>query len=131
MSDHDTPGHVCDTGCRHHAAAGTGWGVDPLHHLGYRRDARADALPYLGALRERVLIFDGGTGTEIFAFDLTTEDYGGEATNGCPEWLLKTRPDIMPIVHRNYLAAGADVVETNSFGALPHVLAEFGLHEHA
>jgi len=123
--------HICTTACRHQLR-GAGWGtVEPSNHLGYRRDARADALAYLGALRERILIYDGGTGTELFTFDLTTEDYGGEATNGCPEWLLRTRPEIMPLIHSRYLAAGADVIETNSFGVMPHVLSEFGLEAEA
>jgi 5-methyltetrahydrofolate--homocysteine methyltransferase len=133
---HGQPGHACGEACPHHrlhaAGAGMGWALDrPADHLGYRRDHRADLHPYLHALRERVLIYDGGTGTELFKFNLTTEDYGGEATNGCPEWLLKTRPDIMPQIHRKYFAAGADVVETNSFGAVPHVMAEFGLADRA
>jgi 5-methyltetrahydrofolate--homocysteine methyltransferase len=140
MSDADpdpgagaTPAHRCQPSCPHHRAipAGSGWGEEPLDHLGYRRDDRADRLDYLGALRERVLIYDGGTGTELFKYQLTTEDYGGEATNGCPEWLLKTRPEIMPAIHRRYFAAGANVVETNSFGVMPHVLAEFGLQDRA
>jgi 5-methyltetrahydrofolate--homocysteine methyltransferase len=125
-----TADHVCGPGCTHHVG-GLGWGEAPVDHRGYRRDARADRFAYLAAMRDRALIYDGGTGTQIFTFDLTTADYGGEATNGCPEWLLKTRPDIMPIIHRRYFEAGADVVETNSFGAMPHVLAEFGLQDRA
>ena len=133
MSSHDQPGHVCDGLCPHHRSvpAGSGWGEDPLNHRGYRREARAAQFAYLGHLRDRVLVFDGGTGTQLFTFDLTTEDYGGEAQNGCPEWLLKTRPEIMPQIHRRYLEAGANVIETNSFGSMPHVLAEFGLQDHA
>ncbi len=132
-SGHGGPGHHCQAGCPHHRAipAGSGWGEEPLDRLGYRRDERADRMPYLAALRERVLIYDGGTGTELFKYQLTTEDYGGEATNGCPEWLLTTRPEIMPAIHRRYFAAGANVVETNSFGVMPHVLGEFGLQDHA
>jgi 5-methyltetrahydrofolate--homocysteine methyltransferase len=133
MSDHDKPGHICDGTCPHHRnmPTGSGWGDDPLDHRGYRREERAKLFPYLGNLRDRVLVYDGGTGTQLFTFNLTTEDYGGEATNGCPEWLLRTRPDIMPQVHRRYLEAGANVIETNSFGSMPHVLAEFDLQDHA
>jgi hypothetical protein len=77
--------HVCGEFCRHGANRGSGWGeVSATDQRGYRRDARADLLPYLGALRERVLIYDGGTGTELFTFNLGLEDYGSEATNGCP-----------------------------------------------
>lgn len=133
MTTHDTPGHSCDETCPHHRniPVGSGWGDEPLSHLGYRRDVRADRLPYLGALRERVLFYDGGTGTQLFTFDLTLEDWGGKETEGCPEILLTTRPDIMPIIHRRYLEAGANVIETNSFGSMPHVMAEFGLQDRA
>ena len=130
---HGAAGHQCQGHCPHHRAIppGCGWGEEPLDRFGYRRDDRADRLPYLAALREHVLIYDGGTGTELFKYQLTAEDYGGEATNGCPEYLLKTRPEIMPAIHRRYYAAGAQVVETNSFGAMPHVLSEFGLQAQA
>ncbi|MBA2482007.1 MAG: homocysteine S-methyltransferase family protein, partial [Planctomycetes bacterium] len=133
MTAHGSVGHDCGVGCPHHAAtAGLGWTTDePADHRGYRRDARADLHPYLGAMRERVLIYDGGTGTELFKYNLTAEDYGGEEINGCVEWLLKTRPEIMPAIHRRYFDAGANVVETNSFGVMPHVLAEFGLGDRA
>ncbi len=130
---HDQPNHRCDSACPHHRVIpeGAGWGTDPLNHLGYKRDERADRLSYLGAMRERVLIYDGGTGTQLFTFDLTEQDYGGKEAEGCPEILLETRPEIMPLIHRRYLEAGANVVETNSFGAMPHVLAEFGLAHRA
>ena len=132
-SKHDQPNHLCDSTCPHHrhVPVGSGWGDDPLNHLGYRRDARADLLPYLGAMRDKVLIYDGGTGTQLFTFDLTEADYGGKETEGCPEILLETRPEIMPQIHRRYLEAGANVVETNSFGSMPHVLAEFGIAHRA
>jgi 5-methyltetrahydrofolate--homocysteine methyltransferase len=132
-ADHGSSTHVCGPGCPHHGTpAGAGWTADePFNHLGYRRAERAQRFPYLGALRERVLVFDGGTGTELFKRNLTADDYGGERTNGCPEWLLVSRPDIMPQIHQSYLAAGADVIETDSFGAMPHVLAEFGLADRA
>ncbi len=130
---HDQPDHLCDTTCPHHrhVPTGGGWGDDPLDHLGYRRDERASRFAYLGAMRDRVLIYDGGTGTQLFTFDLTEQDYGGKETEGCVELLLETRPDIMPQIHRRYFEAGANVVETNSFGAMPHVLAEFGLAHRA
>ncbi|MBA3709708.1 MAG: hypothetical protein H0W83_12920, partial [Planctomycetes bacterium] len=94
MTAHGEQGHACGVACPRHAAAiGAGWGDparEPMDCRGYRRDARADLHPYLGALRERVLIYDGGTGTELFKYNLAAEDYGGEAINGCVEWLLKT-----------------------------------------
>ena len=87
--------------------------------------------PYLEALRRRVLVFDGAMGTELQKKNLTAEDYGGEAYEGCPEILNATRPDVIREIHESYLEAGADVIETNTFGVMPHVLAEYGLEGRA
>ena len=122
--------HSCDPDCSH-ALPGQGWGVEPLTHLGYQREARAKAFPYLKALSERVLIYDGAMGTEIFKHDLGAADFGGEQYNGCPEILNRTRPDVIEAIHRSYFGAGADIVETNTFGAFPHVLVEYGLEAEA
>ncbi|WP_041652511.1 methionine synthase [Allomeiothermus silvanus] len=121
--------HICGPGCHH--PQGQGWGVEPLTHLGYQREARAEAFPYLRALSERVLIYDGAMGTEIFKYDLSAADYGAEQYNGCPEMLNRTRPDVIEAIHKSYLEAGADVIETNTFGAFPHVLVEYGLEAEA
>ncbi len=83
------------------------------------------------SLRERILVLDGATGTAMQAFDLDAEDYGGEDFEGCHENLNRTRPDVVRSVHRRYLEAGADIVETNSFGGTPLVLAEYGLEKDA
>ncbi|WP_022798163.1 methionine synthase [Thermus islandicus] len=122
--------HACSPGCRHHLG-GAGWGDGPLVRLGYNKEARARKFPYLQALSERVLVFDGAMGTELQKRDLTPEDYGGEAYFGCPEVLNRTRPEVVREVHLAYLEAGAEVIETNTFGALRHVLAEYGLEEEA
>ena len=106
-------------------------GLEPLSSHGYRREERAAAFPYLKALSQRVLVFDGAMGTEIFKHQLTDVDFGGPQYAGCPEILNRTRPDVIAAIHRSYFAAGADVVETNSFGGFPHVLAEYGLQEEA
>jgi len=87
--------------------------------------------PYLKALSERVLVFDGAMGTELQKRNLSPEDYGGSAYEGCPEILVRTRPDLIREIHERYLEAGADVIETNSFGVMPHVLAEYGLEAEA
>src|SRR5262249_28765962 len=83
------------------------------------------------ALRElmgqRVLVLDGAMGTMLQQRQLTAEDFGGPALEGCNEVLVRTRPDVVLDIHRNYLAAGADIVETDTFGATPLVLAEYGL----
>ena len=106
-------------------------GLEPLSSEGYRREERAAAFPYLKALSERVLVFDGAMGTEIFKHNLSDADYGGPQYAGCPEILNRTRPDVVAGIHRSYFQAGADVVETNSFGCFPHVLAEYGLQDEA
>ncbi|MBA3937419.1 MAG: methionine synthase [Planctomycetes bacterium] len=80
-------------------------------------------------MRERVLIFDGGFGTELFKFDLAPSDLGTGKQDGCVELIHLTRPEIAGSIHRKYFAAGADVVETHSFNAFPHALVEFDLAE--
>jgi len=93
--------------------------------LPHRQAALADALA------ERILVLDGATGTALQAANLTAEDFGGEELEGCNEYLCVTRPDVVDQVHERYLAAGADIVETNSFGGTPLVLAEYGLADQA
>ena len=128
---HDQPGHHCGAECPHHGGIPRVDPNDTFDHLGYRRDARAARFPYLAALRERVLIYDGGFGTELFKFDLGPADLGTGIQDGCVELIHRTRPEIAPSIHRRYFEAGADVVETHSFNAIPHALAEFGLADQA
>jgi len=78
-------------------------------------------------LRRRVLCLDGATGTAIQALDLTDEDFGGAALAGCNENLILTRPDAIRKIHLDYAKAGADILETNTFGSTPMVLDEYGL----
>ncbi|MCB9794969.1 MAG: methionine synthase [Alphaproteobacteria bacterium] len=80
---------------------------------------------FLDALDDRVLIFDGAMGTMLQAADLPLSDYRG--LENCSEILCETRPDVVIDIHETYFRAGCDVVETNSFGGSPVVLAEFGL----
>jgi 5-methyltetrahydrofolate--homocysteine methyltransferase len=80
-----------------------------------------------GLLNQRIVVLDGATGTALAALDLTAEDYGGEARFGCYEALVLNRPDAVLELHRSYLQAGADIVETDTFGATPVVLVEYGL----
>jgi hypothetical protein len=87
--------------------------------------ARLDQFPILRVLRERVLVFDGGIGTQIQSANLTLNDFRG--LEGCNELLVETRPDVIQGIHERCFAAGADVVETNSFGA-SDAMAELG-HE--
>ncbi|MDX1999707.1 MAG: methionine synthase [Thermoanaerobaculia bacterium] len=85
----------------------------------------------LAALDERVLVLDGATGTALQGRNLTAEDFGGPELEGCNENLVFTRPDVVGDVSRLYLAAGCDIVETNTFGATPLVLAEYDLADQA
>src|SRR5579884_512388 len=84
---------------------------------------------YLEALGERVVIFDGATGTNLQLRQLGPDDFGGPALEGCNEVLVDTRPDVVADLHRSFLDVGCDVVETDSFGTLPWVLAEYGLQD--
>ncbi|HUP21309.1 MAG TPA: homocysteine S-methyltransferase family protein, partial [Thermoanaerobaculia bacterium] len=79
------------------------------------------------ALEERILVLDGATGTALQGITLTADDFGGPDLEGCNESLISTRPDVVDMVHETYLQAGCDIVETNTFGATPIVLAEYGL----
>lgn len=79
------------------------------------------------ALANKILVLDGAMGTMIQRQSLTEEDFGGASYDGCNEYLTVTRPDVIRGIHEAYLAAGADVIETNTFGATPLVLDEYGL----
>ncbi|MDQ3610135.1 MAG: methionine synthase [Actinomycetota bacterium] len=79
------------------------------------------------ALRERVVVADGATGTALQAYDLELADFGGH--EGCNEVLCVTRPDVVGAVHDGYLEAGADCVETNTFGANLGNLGEYGIED--
>lgn len=81
----------------------------------------------LAALDERILVLDGAMGTMLQQRGPTVEDWGGPQYENCTEHLLFTRPEWILDIHRAYFEAGADIVETNSFGGSPVTLAEFGL----
>ena len=81
------------------------------------------------ALQERILVLDGAMGTAIQACDLTADDFGGPSLEGCNEHLVLTRPDVIEKIHRDYLAAGADIIETDTFGGTRIVLAEYDLQD--
>jgi 5-methyltetrahydrofolate--homocysteine methyltransferase len=83
---------------------------------------------FLHELSRRVLVFDGAMGTSIHAHDLDVHaDYCG--CENCTDILVRTRPDVIRAIHESFLEVGADVVETDTFGASKLVLAEFGLAE--
>ncbi len=90
---------------------------------------RTDEL--LALIRERILVFDGAMGTMLQHRDLGPEDFGGAELEGCNENLVVTRPDVILDVHRAYLEAGADLIETDTFSGTPVVLSEYGLADRA
>ena len=82
-------------------------------------------------MEEKILILDGAMGTMLQQAGLSAGDFGGEALEGCNEALNLTRPDLIRRIHEAYLEAGADLIETNTFGATRIVLEEYGLGERA
>jgi 5-methyltetrahydrofolate--homocysteine methyltransferase len=82
-------------------------------------------------LRERILVLDGAMGTMLQQRNLSALDFGGPSLEGCNEHLVKTRPDVVLDIHRQYLQAGADIIETNTFGGTALVLAEYQLQDQA
>ncbi|MGX6446063.1 methionine synthase [Neobacillus sp. K501] len=83
--------------------------------------------PIKEQLKKRILIMDGAMGTMLQRANLTAEDFGGEALDGCNENLNLTAPAVIASIHREYLEAGADIIETNTFGATSIVLDEYQL----
>ena len=82
---------------------------------------------FLDLVGERVVIYDGATGTWLQAQDLTADDFGGPDLEGCNEYLGVTRPDVVAALHSAYFDVGADVVETNTFGSFAVPLGEYGM----
>ncbi len=99
----------------------------------HRPDATADLT---AALRERVLVLDGAMGTMIQAYGLSEADYRGERfadhgsdQQGNNDLLSLTQPDLIREVHRKYLEAGADLLETNTFNAQRISLADYAMQD--
>src|SRR4030095_201618 len=86
---------------------------------------------FLEALRERVLVFDGATGTNLQLAGITADDFGGPELEGCNELLNVTRPDVIENLHDSFFGVGCDAVETNTFGAFSTVLVEYAIPERA
>lgn len=80
-------------------------------------------------MQKKILILDGAMGTMIQQENLKAEDFGGEELDGCNEMLVLSRPDLILNIHEAYLAAGSDMIETNTFGATKVVLAEYDLQD--
>src|SRR5262245_35463781 len=97
---------------------------------------RIEALEAL--LRERIVVIDGAMGTMVQARGLTEADYRGEPFKDHPkdlkgnhDVLALTRPDVLEAIHREYLEAGADIIETNTFSSNRISQSDYGLEEHA
>ena len=106
------------------------------HNLG--SDGKVSASPRASsiellhqALKNRILVIDGAMGTAIQGHHLTAEDFGGLDLEGCNENLVITRPELVSKIHEEYLKSGCDIIETNTFGGTPLVLAEYGLSDQA
>lgn len=87
--------------------------------------------PYIDAIHERVIVFDGAFGTFVQGLNLGPDDFGGPALEGCNEMLCLTRPDVIESMHRAFLDAGVDAIETASFGSFSTVLTEYDIPEKA
>lgn len=79
------------------------------------------------ALQESILVLDGAMGTMIQQRELSENDFGGENYEGCNEYLVITRPDVIQAIHEEYIEAGSDIIETNTFGATNIVLSDYNL----
>ena len=85
---------------------------------------------FLDYLADRVVLCDGAMGTQVQARNLDIErDFLGN--ENCTEIVCQSRPDLVREIHRGYLAAGCDAIQTNSFGGSPITLGEFGLADRA
>ena len=78
-----------------------------------------------------VIVFDGAMGTNLQVQNLSAADFGGAEYEGCNEYLVMTKPEAVQRVHRQFLAAGADVIETDTFGGSTFVLEEYSLGDRA
>ena len=94
--------------------------------------SRADRIREI--IKSRFLVIDGAMGTQIQDMEIPESawlDESGESQEGCNELLNATAPDIIRKIHKRYAVAGADIIKTNTFGAMPWVLDEYGLGDRA
>src|ERR1700739_291034 len=78
-------------------------------------------------LSQRILVLDGAMGTMLQQRGLAAADFGGPELEGCNENLVRTRPDVVSDIHRKYLEAGADIIETDSFTGPGSALVDYGV----
>ncbi len=93
--------------------------------------AQMNREPYLSAVNDRIIVFDGAFGTFVQDLDLGPDDFGGPDFEGCNELLCETRPDVIASMHEAFLKVGVDAIETASFGSFSTVLAEYGIAQKA
>jgi len=84
---------------------------------------------YLDLLKKKIVVFDGAMGTNLQVQNLTAEHFGGERTNGCNDFLVISYPKAVENVHRAFLEAGVDVIETCTFRANRLTMKEYGLQD--
>ena len=84
---------------------------------------------YLDAIADHVLIYDGAMGTSIQRYNLTAEDFGGAQYEGCNDYLVITRPDVIEEIHASFLRVGSEVIETDTFRSNRITLREYGLQD--
>ena len=86
-------------------------------------------LSHLNSKQKPVLVFDGATGTSFQNKNLTADDFGGLSLEGCNENLVISNTQIVSDVHKSFLEAGCDIIETNTFGATSVVLDEYKISD--
>src|SRR5215813_8695807 len=84
---------------------------------------------FLDAVKERIIVFDGAMGTNLQNQNLNADDFAG--LEGCNEILVDSKPQSVELVHSSFFDVGCDVVETDTFGSTPIVLAEYGIADRA
>jgi len=82
---------------------------------------------FLDYIKEKIIVFDGATGSTLQTYNLNPDDFGGKDLEGCNEYLCKSKPEVVKKLHSYFLDAGADVIETNSFGSTSIVLNEYNI----
>src|SRR5437588_12037591 len=82
------------------------------------------------ALESRILVIDGAMG-QMLQLNMTVADYGGAHLENLTDYIVKTRPDVMASIHKMYLEAGADIIETNTFNGTHRVLSDFNIVDRA
>ena len=85
-------------------------------------------MDFLELIKKKIVIFDGAMGTSIAKKGIDTIDFKGKV---CNEYINILNPNFIKEIHESFLCAGADIIETNTFGALPYLLKEFNLSDQA